>query len=39
MAKSPEEHHPTEVTLVPTDRIRVLNPRVHESSSGMALPE
>lgn len=28
MAKSPEEHHPTEVTLVPTDRIRVLNPRV-----------
>ncbi|EEX12618.1 RepB plasmid partition [Citreicella sp. SE45] len=28
MAKSPEEHHPTEVSLVPTDRIRVLNPRV-----------
>ncbi|MCE8510997.1 ParB N-terminal domain-containing protein [Ruegeria pomeroyi] len=28
MAKSPEEHHPTEVTLVPTDHIRVLNPRV-----------
>lgn len=28
MAKSPEEHHPTEVNLVPTDRIRVLNPRV-----------
>ena len=28
MAKSPEEHHPTEITLVPTDRIRVLNPRV-----------
>lgn len=28
MAKGPEEHHPTEVTLVPTDRIRVLNPRV-----------
>ena len=28
MARSPEEHHPTEVSLVPTDRIRVLNPRV-----------
>ncbi|SDE56362.1 chromosome partitioning protein, ParB family [Salipiger thiooxidans] len=28
MAKSPEEHHATEVSLVPTDRIRVLNPRV-----------
>ena len=28
MAKSPEEHHPTEVSLVPTDHIRVLNPRV-----------
>ena len=28
MAKSPEEHHPTEVSVVPTDRIRVLNPRV-----------
>ncbi|NVK59907.1 MAG: ParB N-terminal domain-containing protein [Rhodobacteraceae bacterium] len=28
MAKSPEEHHPTEVSLVPTDRIRILNPRV-----------
>lgn len=28
MAKSPEEHRPTEVSLVPTDRIRVLNPRV-----------
>lgn len=28
MAKSAEETHQTEVTLVPTDRIRVLNPRV-----------
>ncbi|WP_196220703.1 plasmid partitioning protein RepB C-terminal domain-containing protein [Roseibium hamelinense] len=28
MAKSAEETHPTEVTLVPTDSIRVLNPRV-----------
>lgn len=28
MAKSAEETHLTEVTLVPTDRIRVLNPRV-----------
>ncbi|MBJ6370764.1 ParB N-terminal domain-containing protein [Sedimentitalea sp. CAU 1593] len=28
MAKNPEEHHPNNVTLVPTDRIRVLNPRV-----------
>ncbi len=28
MPKSSEEHHPTEVSLVPTDRIRVLNPRV-----------
>lgn len=28
MAKSPEEYHPTEVSLVPTDRIRVLNPRI-----------
>ncbi|MTH94874.1 chromosome partitioning protein ParB [Roseibium sp. RKSG952] len=28
MANSTEEKHPTEVTLVPTDRIRVLNPRV-----------
>ncbi|GGY48717.1 chromosome partitioning protein ParB [Parvularcula lutaonensis] len=28
MAKSAEQTHPTEVTLVPTDSIRVLNPRV-----------
>ena len=28
MAKSAKETHHTEVTLVPTDRIRVLNPRV-----------
>lgn len=28
MAKKPEDDHPTEVTLVPTDRIRILNPRV-----------
>ena len=28
MAKSAEQTHQTEVTLVPTDRIRVLNPRV-----------
>ena len=28
MSKSTEETHQTEVTLVPTDRIRVLNPRV-----------
>ena len=28
MAKSAEETHQTEVTLVPTDRIQVLNPRV-----------
>jgi ParB family chromosome partitioning protein len=28
MAKSAKETHQTEVTLVPTDRIRVLNPRV-----------
>lgn len=28
MAKSAEKTHQTEVTLVPTDRIRVLNPRV-----------
>ena len=28
MAKNAEETHQTEVTLVPTDRIRVLNPRV-----------
>ncbi len=28
MAESPEDTHPTEVILVPTDRIRVLNPRV-----------
>lgn len=28
MAKKPEDDHPTEVALVPTDRIRVLNPRV-----------
>lgn len=33
MAKSPEEHHPTEVTLVPTDRIRVLNPRVRNPTT------
>ncbi|MBM1221340.1 ParB N-terminal domain-containing protein [Ponticoccus sp. SC2-23] len=28
MAKNAEETHQTEVTLVPTDRIRILNPRV-----------
>ena len=28
MAKKPEDDHPTEVTSVPTDRIRILNPRV-----------
>ncbi|MDV7272234.1 plasmid partitioning protein RepB C-terminal domain-containing protein [Thioclava sp. A2] len=28
MAKEQEDDHPTEVTLIPTDRIRVLNPRV-----------
>ncbi len=28
MSKSAEETHQTEVTLVPTDRIRILNPRV-----------